>query len=133
MSKSHREKQILYDLISIRNPDIRTHRKRSQMFGCKKWGLRGGGEMSEGGEKVQNSRYKMNKYKDTMYVAAVVVWPLSCVQLLRPHGLQPARLLCLWDFPGKNTETGCHFLLQGIFSTRGLNPGLLHCRQILHG
>ena len=29
-----------------------------------------------------------------------------------------ARLLCLWDFPGKNTGVGCHFLLQGIFPTR---------------
>ena len=27
---------------------------------------------------------------------------------------------------------GCHFLLQGIFLTRGVNPGLLHCRQILY-
>ena len=26
----------------------------------------------------------------------------------------------------------CHSLLQGIFQTQGLNPGLLHCRQILH-
>ena len=32
----------------------------------------------------------------------------------------PARLLCLWNFPGKNTGEGCHFLLQGIFPTRGL-------------
>ena len=46
---------------------------------------------------------------------------------LRPHGLQPARLLCPWDFPGKNIGAGCHFLLQGIFPTQGLNPGLLHC------
>ena len=30
---------------------------------------------------------------------------------LRPHGLQPARLLCPWDFPRKNTGVGCHFLL----------------------
>ena len=29
-----------------------------------------------------------------------------------------ARLLCPWDFPGKNTGAGCHFLLQGIFPTR---------------
>ena len=28
---------------------------------------------------------------------------------LRPHGLQPTRLLCPWNFPGKNTEVGCHF------------------------
>ena len=26
--------------------------------------------------------------------------------------------LCLWDFPGKNTEVGCYFLLQGIFPTK---------------
>ena len=50
---------------------------------------------------------------------------------LRTQGLQPARLLCPWDFPGKNTGVGCHFLLQGIFLTQGSNPGLLHCRQIL--
>ena len=25
----------------------------------------------------------------------------------------------------------CHFLLRGIFLTQGLNPGLLHCREIL--
>ena len=35
------------------------------------------------------------------------------------------------DSPGKNTEVGCHALLQ-IFPTKGLNPGLLHCRQILY-
>ena len=32
----------------------------------------------------------------------------------------------------KNIGVGCHFLLQGIFPTRGLNPGLLHCREILY-
>ena len=32
----------------------------------------------------------------------------------------------------QNTGVGCHFLLQGIFPTQGLNPGLLHWRQILH-
>ena len=36
------------------------------------------------------------------------------------------------DTPGKNTGMGCHALLQGIFPTKGLNPGLLHCRQILY-
>ena len=40
---------------------------------------------------------------------------------LRPHGLQPARLLCPWDFPDKNTGMGCHFLLQGIFPIQGSN------------
>ena len=35
-------------------------------------------------------------------------------------------LLCPWDFPGKNTGVGYHFLLQGIFLTQGLNQHLLH-------
>ena len=55
----------------------------------------------------------------------------SCMTLW-PHGLWPTRLLHPWDFPGKNTGVGCHFLLQGIFPTQGLNPGLLHCRQTLY-
>ena len=36
------------------------------------------------------------------------------------------------DSPGKNTGMGCHALLQEIFPTQGLNPGLLHCRWILY-
>ena len=36
------------------------------------------------------------------------------------------------DFSGKNTGVGCHFLLQGNFSTQGSNLHLLHCRQILY-
>ena len=51
---------------------------------------------------------------------------------LWPYGRQPTGLLSPWNSPGKNTGVGCHFLLQGIFSTQGLNPGLLHCRQILY-
>ena len=35
------------------------------------------------------------------------------------------RLLCPWDFPGKDTGVGCHFLLQGIFPTQGSNLCLL--------
>ena len=40
-------------------------------------------------------------------------------------------LLSPWNFPGKNTGVSCHFLLQGIFPTQGLNLRLLHCRQNL--
>ena len=57
-------------------------------------------------------------------------WSCSVVSdSLWPNELLPARLLCPWDFPGKNTRVGCHFLLQGIIPTQGSNPGLLHCRQ----
>ena len=45
------------------------------------------------------------------------------------HGLQPTRLLCLWDSPGKNTVVCSHYLFQGIFLIQGSNPGLLHCGQ----
>ena len=51
---------------------------------------------------------------------------------LRPHGLQPTRLLHSWDFPGKNTGVGYHFLLQEIFPTQGLNPGLPPWAQMLY-
>ena len=37
-----------------------------------------------------------------------------------------------WDFPGKNSGVICHFLLQEIFPTQGLNSGLPHCRQMLY-
>ena len=53
------------------------------------------------------------------------------IDSLWSHGLQPTRLLCPWDSPGKNTGVGCHALLQGIFLTQGSNPGLLTCRQII--
>ena len=43
---------------------------------------------------------------------------------LQPHGLQPARRLCPWNSPGKNTGVGFHSLLQGIFPTQGSNPCL---------
>ena len=51
---------------------------------------------------------------------------------LQPHGLQPTRLLHPWNFLGKSTGVGCHFLLQGIFPIQGSNPGLLHCGQMLY-
>ena len=41
-------------------------------------------------------------------------------------------LLCPCDSPGKNNRVGFYSLLQGIFLTQGLNPGLPHCRQILY-
>ena len=36
------------------------------------------------------------------------------------------------DSPSKNTGVGCHALLQEVFPTQGLKPGLLHCRRILY-
>ena len=39
-------------------------------------------------------------------------------EALQPHGLEPTRLLCSWDFPGKNTTMGCPFFLQESSPTR---------------
>ena len=70
----------------------------------------------------------------TCVCVCVCVCVCMCVSdSLRPHGLYPARLLCPWDSSGKNTGAGCHFLLQGIFLTEGLNPSLLPVSPALAG
>ena len=56
---------------------------------------------------------------------------LLCSTLCNPMNCSPVRLLCPWNFPGKNTGVSCHSLLWRIFPTQGSKPGLLHCRQIL--
>ena len=47
------------------------------------------------------------------FSVCVLSYPVAS-NSLRPHGLQPARLLCPWDFLGKNTGVVCHFLLQTL-------------------
>ena len=66
--------------------------------------------------------------KDSLSLLVIQLQPSCSVMsdCLPPHKVQPARLLCPWDFPGKNIGVGCHFLYQGIFSTQGSNPSLLH-------
>ena len=49
-----------------------------------------------------------------------------------PTPFRPTMLLSPWDFPGKSTEVGCHFLRQRIFPTQRSNAGLPHCRQMLY-
>ena len=48
------------------------------------------------------------------------------------NSLPPRGLYSPWNSPGQNTELGNLSLLQGIFPTQGLNPGLPHCRRILY-
>ena len=50
-----------------------------------------------------------------------------CLDSLQPYGLYIP-----WNFPGQSTGVGSLSLLQGIFLTQGLSPGLPHCRPILH-
>ena len=58
----------------------------------------------------------------------VVVLAKLCPTLVIPWAEELAGF-SPWDSPGKNTGVGCQFLLQEIFPTQGLNPGLQHCRQ----
>ena len=54
---------------------------------------------------------------------------LSCVQLF----CDPMDwLYSPWNSPGQNIGVGSLSLLQGVFPTQGLNPGVLHCRWILY-
>ena len=60
-----------------------------------------------------------------------LVTPL-CPTLCDPLGCTPPGPSVHGDSPGKNTGVGCSALLQRIFPTQGLNPGLPHCGWILY-
>ena len=97
-------------------------------------GLRGSGAVGLGqgwaSQKRTTSLLAVRNVCHQWYAYSVCVCARLVTQLypilLWPHGLPPARLLCPWDFPGRNTGVACHFLLQGIFPTQGLNLGLLY-------
>ena len=66
-----------------------------------------------------------------------LLFVLCCAQSLvsdswRPHGLQPARLLCPWGLSRQEYWSGLPCPPPGIFPTQGSNPGILHYRQILY-
>ena len=62
-----------------------------------------------------------------VYVLCSGAWIMS--SFLQPHGPQPARLLCSWDFPSNSSGVGCYALFQGIFPAQGSNSRLLHLLQ----
>ena len=64
---------------------------------------------------LNNQKTKLAKYVRACLVTSVVS---DSVTLYPVAGQAPLSM----DSLGKNTEVGCHFLLQGIFLTQGLNP-----------
>ena len=65
-----------------------------------------------------NPKVKLSRHNHELWIHG------CCCCLVAKSGLtQPARLLCPWGFPGKNTAVGCHFLLQGVFLADSLPLG----------
>ena len=120
----------------------------------KPWGQSHGDNRPERGKKVASKRKSgwtsscldlteevhrcIHRWKGMMHLTICIlhfseVVCISCKVVynsLRPNGLWLTGLLCPWDFPGKNSGVGCHVLLQGIFVTQGLNPGLLQADSL---
>ena len=65
-------------------------------------------------------------------VGVVVVLSLSHVQLYVTLWTVARQSPLSMGFSRQESGVDCHSLLQRIFLTQGLNPGLLHCRQILY-
>ena len=86
----------------------------SAMMSCRKWQVR---------DWVLNFKTLLTLQGKMNHVHAK---SLQLCSTLCPMDHSPARLLCPWDFPGKNTGVGYRAFLQGIFLTQGLNPCLLH-------
>ena len=77
-----------------------------------------------------------SEYNIYIYVHVCAVLRLvtqSCPTLCNPMDCSPPGSSVQRDSPGKNTEVGCHTLLQGIFPNQGSNPYLPHCRHSLYG
>ena len=73
----------------------------------------------------------MLRFKTSSQLSSMISESESCslmLDFLQPHGLWRS----LWNSPGQNTGVGYHALLQGVFPTQGLNPGLPYCRWILY-
>ena len=74
----------------------------------------------------------MTAYSQAPLGSCVFVSRSVVSDLLQPHRLWPARLLCPWNSPGRNTGVSCCSLLQGVFPTQRANLGHLQCRQIFY-
>ena len=99
----------------------RSHGQRS-LVGYRSWG-----------PKVSGMTEQLTLLLHFFFFHFTLLIPLIfSVRLLVTTWTVSARLLHPWDFPGKITGVGCHFLLQGMVATQGSNLGLLCCRQTLY-
>ena len=77
---------------------------------------------------------KMNTKTFNIMSHCAVLYSVTqlCPTVCDPMDCSPPGSSVHRDSPGQNTGIGCHALIQGIFPTQGLKPGLPHCRQILY-
>ena len=74
------------------------------------------------------SQKEKNKYVILTHMWNLEKWYMHtksrklCLALCDPMDCSPARLLCPWYIPGKNTGMDCHFLLQGDLPEPGIKP-----------
>ena len=78
---------------------------------------------------VAEKTYRTFSSQNYRWVLPEVRWSESCSVMF--DSLQLQGLYSPWNSPGQKTGVGSLSILQGIFPTQGLNPGLPHCRQIL--
>ena len=94
-------------------------------------------QVKRGSREYYNFKITSCSTKQCVFVSVYVrrTCKESCPSLCDPMDCNPpgyrgtTRFLCPWNSPGNSTGMD-NALLQGIFPTRGSNPGLLHCRQI---
>ena len=75
---------------------------------------------------ISSKGKESEKNRDVCMCVCVCLVAKSCLILRNLMDCSPTRILCPWDFPGKNTGSGCHYHLQGTFPTQGFTPHLLH-------
>ena len=78
------------------------------------------------GNKVQTPFSKTKSIDFSLYIPTIFSPSALSVcsvmsDSLRPHGLQPTKFFCPWNFPSKNTGMGCHFLPMGISPPKDQN------------
>ena len=95
---------------------------------------------------VAKSRTRLSDFKEFSIQREISEAPYQCISSVQFSSVQLLSHVCLFatpwtlafdaplsmGFSWQYTGVDCHFLLQGIFPTQGLNSGLSHCRQTLY-
>ena len=81
---------------------------------------------------VDTNYFALIRKSSLSFSIHVCVCAQLCLTLCDPMDCSPPGSSVHGDSPGQNPGVGCHALLQGIFLTQGLNPGLPNCRWVLY-